>query len=226
MEVWYINLKRRPDRNSAILKAFQEAEVPKEQIRRLEAKDRDVYASPKALAADAIADGFTCFGTDKTRHTKFYGYTWSYLRALREIANQSETVLLIEDDKALNIKYQNLQEMLSEIPDFNIAHLGYSRIRRQCPDFSQHWVKGILASGNSCTIFKPEGARWMLKKCIETFPKTPETVIRDFYMECPGGIYALKHVYRRQFIRQLSFESDVSTSTAYEQLTAFDHFSP
>ena len=215
MQVWYINLARRMDRNESMLKSLEEFEVPKHVIRRLEGKDRDIYASHKALANAAVADGFRCFESEKTRHLIHWGATWAHLSALREVANQSDAVMVIEDDKRLEVKYDEFLTWLDEIPDFNIAQVGYSRIRKECPSFSEHWVKGILANGTSCNIFKPVGARWFLDKCMSEFPKTPETVIRNFYQECPGGVYGLKETYRRQYLDQIGTVSDISTPTSY-----------
>lgn len=215
MQIWYINLDRRLERNTAVLKNLEKFGVPTDRIQRLQAKDRDAYDSYDALAADAVEDGFSCFRTTKMRHKQIHGHTWSYLRALRDVAAQSETVMLMEDDQALKITYQRLQSILAEIPDFNIAMLTHSRIRRICPDFSEHWVTGIPASGTTCNILKPEGARWYLDTCMQAFPKTPETVLRDFYPECPGGVYALKEAYREDFIKEGGWGSDIDTPTMY-----------
>lgn len=218
MKVWYINLDRRPDRNEAMLRNLKAAEVLEENIRRLEAKDREAYNSYRALADDAVRDGFECFNDKKERHTQVHANTWSYLRALEQIAAQEETVLLMEDDYFLKITYSRLEELLAEIPDFNIAMLFNTRLRRECPDYSPHWVKGIPGSGTGCNILRPDGARWYLNQCMQAFPKTPETVLRDFYPECPGGVYALNEASRKTFIKDGGWDSDLDTPTMFNGL--------
>ncbi len=219
MLFWYINLNRRPDRNERMLEALQKAEVPVDKIRRIAAKDREDYNAYRALADAAVKDGFTCFRSEKERHIQFQANTWSCLRALRDISNQDKTILLSEDDYYLKITYPHLQEILTEIPDFHIAMMAYTRIRRICPDYSKHWLKGIPASGAGMNIFTPTGAKWLLETCTAHFPKTPETVIRDLYPQCPGGVYALNAEAQDKFLEWGGFGSDLDTQMMYQGTT-------
>lgn len=196
MFIWYINLTRRQDRHRSLQKNLRQQGVPQFAIRRFFATDRDAYDTPDALIDHAVEIGYPEF--EKCRHHtgihQFLGYMISYFRALREIAEQSDTVLLMEDDYHLAETYSEIIEAFEELlPPVRIAMLGYNAgsedYKENLPIFNQTWQHGAPANGNSANIYTPEGADFLLQLCRSKMDTTPECVIQQIPTEIPG-VYA------------------------------------
>lgn len=200
MKVWYINLDRRKDRREAILKNFEEMEVPQGDIYRFRGIDRDQFSSAANIVKLAADLGFPEF--EKYLETgdqlMYIGYNLSYWCALLDIANQDEIVLLMEDDYFLTEPYAQIDDSFKFMPPqfgVQIGMLGYgwhSENRsfsefRPCWPVSNNsvWQFGVPQRGTCANIFTPAGASFLLKVCKQYPTKTVETVMRDIVSTCP-----------------------------------------
>lgn len=199
MEVWYINLNRRTDRRNMMEKNLKEMGVPEARIRRISGTDRDAFESPNALVAHAIELGYPEFQKYliEKRHFIYLGYMVSYFRALDAIRQQTEAVLLMEDDYALHETYTEICESFAELPTpVRFAMLAYN-IRhpdiRACSPLSDTsvWQYGTPANGNIANIYTPEGAAFLLEICKQRLPETCESTIKNLPLDTP-------HVYSRK----------------------------
>ena len=209
MLYWYPNLLRRRDRNTAMLRRLRQKKFPMNKVRRFDAKDRENYSDPRELAKDAAADGFTCFSKYIDMPDlpltfsciQYWGINWTYMLILREISEQDEIVIFSLDDWGPGLDYSHYIKCIKEIPDFDIAQMAYNDNKEACyfrrsNRYSEHWNKGVSGSGQEFIIYKPSGAKWMLEKCIESFPDTAETVIFDYaYPSIKSGEVCIYHSY-------------------------------
>ena len=196
MEVWYINLDRRPDRDVSIRENLFLYAVPPNRIRRFNAIDRDDFETPEDLVASAVKDGFPQFG-EVLEHSyilQYTGYMFSYLRALRAIGSSSCPVLLMEDDYHLCESYGEICRSLVDLDaGWKMAMLGYnisedSLVSRPRLADSDYWQLGAPSNGNSANIYSPLGAGFVLEKCLSDMQTTPECVIQKMVNE--PGIYS------------------------------------
>ena len=94
-EVLILNLPRRIDRKYGMLGHLRtdDIDVPEDRIRFFPAHDGDAYESVEDIIEDAMADGFPQYEIyrDSTEKWSKGGWVanWSYLSALRHIANSS-----------------------------------------------------------------------------------------------------------------------------------------
>lgn len=198
MQVWYINLDRRRDRREAIESNLKEMGVPDDRIHRFPATDRDAFETPNALVAHAVELGYPEFQIFLKRGRLLYlGYMVSYFRALDAISKQSKTVLLMEDDYALDETYAEICASFDQLPKpVKFAMLAYNINNpniRTCSPVSKKsvWQYGAPANGNMANIYTPEGAGWLLDICKERLPLTPEHIIHSLPLETPY-IYSRK----------------------------------
>ena len=183
MLYWYLNLERRPDRDKKQRAHLIEKEYPEDIITRIEAVDREHYPSPMTLAMAAADDGFPQFQKLPIlqHHIAFWGLNWSYMRALRDIAHQEETVVLALDDWGLSFYYSHFQILLEEIPDFDIAQISWNvhDLRpMMCQEFSKNWRRGIPSTGQDIVVFTPRGANALLEECLIQPYHAAEVVIQ------------------------------------------------
>lgn len=194
MLVWYINLQRRTDRKVSIQANLEEKDVPQHQIHRFDATDRDQYSTPHDLVGYAEVIGFPEFRETRTNKwiLQYLGYMVSYFKALRDISNQSENVLLMEDDYHLVEDYHQIVSSFAQLPDdVMFAMLGYNRHSDdfiQLPALDDTWAIGTPSNGNSANIYTPEGAGYLLDKCRSKMDTTPECVIQQLNGE--PGLYS------------------------------------
>ena len=199
MDVWYINLDRRTDRRNMIEKNFKEMGVPEARVQRISGTDRDAFESPNALVTHAGELGYPEFQKYliEQRHLIYLGYMVSYFRALDTIRQQTETVLLMEDDYALHETYTEICESFAELPKpVRFAMLAYNINHpdtRTCPPLSETsvWQHGTPANGNIANIYTPEGAAFLLDICRQRLPETCENTIKNLPLDTP-------HVYSRK----------------------------
>ena len=196
MFVWYINLARRPDRNTSIRSNLMRQGAPSYAIRRFLATDRDAYDSPDALIDHAVEMGYPEFKACRGYRGihQFLGYMVSYFRALREISGSGMNVLLMEDDYHLSESYSDICDSFEELPHpVKFAMLGYNNhsedLKTHLPVFNGTWQIGVPANGNSANIYTPEGAAFVLDQCRQKMDTTPECVIQQ--ISAPG-IYSRK----------------------------------
>lgn len=192
MQVWYINLKRRNDRRFSIYNNFVKKHVPGDKIKRFDATDRDAFDDIQSLISFAVTDFPEFENTRKHEGIWMYlGYMHSYLSALRDIRDQDETVLLMEDDYHLNEKYSTLLMSFEQLPKpVKFAMIGYnvhSEDFIELPDYDETWRIGAPANGNSANIYTPQGAGFVLDACLAKMDTTPECVIQQLKSE---GIYS------------------------------------
>lgn len=202
MNIWYINLDRRPDRDRSMKANLRAKGVPEDRIVRFTATDRDAYENPASLINYGISVGFQEFYqclNHKGIH-QFLGYMISYFRALRRIAdlgltyhNESQDVLLMEDDYHIKEDYSDLCASWEELPRQNLklAMIGYNvwgaDMKRDLPKFNDTWNIGPPSNGNSANIYTPEGAAYVLAECKKKMDTTPECVIQHLLSD---GIYS------------------------------------
>ena len=170
MLYWYLNLPHRTERDQKQKAHLNDKKYPMDIVTRIESKNREDYASPMALAEAAAADGFPQFQKYPiiSHFINFWGINWTYMNALKQIADQDETVLLALDDWGTSFEYNELQELLKEIPDFDIVQLTWDvsdKNPKECEDASEHFKKGIATTGQELNIYTPKGAKWMLTEC-------------------------------------------------------------
>ena len=203
MNIWYINLDRRPDRRLSIESNFRAKGVPEESFMRFTATDRDKYENPESLINHADMSGFPEFREiiDHKGIHQFLGYMVSYFSALRAIADKRYTswsdtdVLLMEDDYHIKESYPELCESWEELPRENLklAMIGYNiwgdEMKRDLPEYNERWAIGPPSNGNSANIYTPEGAAYVLEQCKQNMDTTPECVIQHLDAE---GIYSRK----------------------------------
>ena len=187
MLYWYINLDRRQDRDKGMRDCLKSKKFPNKIIQRHKAMDRESYTSPTALASDALGDNFPCFmevseeGSFGVYGIQYWGMIWTYMRVLREIADQNEIVIFSHDDWGPRLTYEAYLALILEIKDFEIAQVAWNWgdpiYKRPTYPYSDHWARHIESIGQDFTIYTPSGAAWMLEQCQKHFPDTPETVI-------------------------------------------------
>lgn len=178
MQYWYINLARRPDRHNELQKMLQERNFPT--IRRLEAMDREDYDSPTALAEAAARDGLPTFLDAPTNvHIMYWAGNWSYMRALREIADQDEVVMLSLDDWCPSYQYEECLKLLEERPDFDLLQFSWDMNAkdREYAQASEHWCHNIRTQGQEIVAYTPKGAAWLLERCKQTPALAAENLI-------------------------------------------------
>ena len=188
---YFGNLARRPDRNQAMQTRLKVLGFPEENVHRCEAMDREHYPSPMALAEDAAQDGFPCFNlTPKDIENirffaiNYWALNWTYMRNLREIANQEHNAILSHDDWGPSVKYSSYLKLLEEILNFDIGQVQWNihstEYKRPTSQYSEHWNRGIASTGQDLSIFTPRGAEWMLDICQKRFQDTAETLIFNY----------------------------------------------
>ena len=101
----------------------------------------------------------------------------------------------MEDDYHLHESYNRIVSSLSELGnDWKLAMLGYNRASKdflelpRLPD-SDTWNMGAPANGNSANIYTPDGARFVLERCLADLATTPECVIQKLKNE-HSGVYS------------------------------------
>ena len=198
MRYWYINLERRPDRDAKQREHLRTHGYPDAIVRRIEAKDREAYSSPMILAAAAADDGFPQFQELPIigHHIEFWGLNWTYMAALREIQKQPEKVILALDDWGTSVDYAGFQEILEEIPDFDIAQVAWNvhdPYQSLCEEASEHWRHGIASTGQDITVFSPLGASVLLDACEKHPENAAEVTLKILALHSPDiRIYCFK----------------------------------
>ena len=188
-----INLKRRPLRLAAWIGAFDSQQVTLAEMFRFEGKDSKDYEY-KDLIKDVIKDGFPIFEIYLTeaKNDKEWLYLaahWSYLRALRWIAKQKETVLLMEDDWILIKNFYSLLKIYQEIPSADIVQLTWNTdetLANPVKQVSPHWCQGSKSKGTSANIYTPKGAQMLLNDCSDDYESTIEDFIKKQYINHPN----------------------------------------
>ena len=170
--------------------------VPMHCQRRFFATDRDAYKTPDELINHAVELGYPEFQECRgNKHIHQYlGYMVSYFRALREIAQQSSPVLLMEDDYHIAETYSDIIESFEDLPPpVRVAMLGYNSgsedLKEHLAIFNSDWQRGAPANGNAANIYTPEGAAYVLEACQQKMDTTPECVIQQIPEET-AGIYS------------------------------------
>ena len=115
-KVYYINLDREVGRHYAQRVTAAMAYLPLEKLHRFPAKDGSEYESNEDIIEDIIADGFPEYRwflenpERQWRRPKNYACNWSHLSVLREVVNNKENAIILEDDAFVKTSYPDIEK--------------------------------------------------------------------------------------------------------------------
>jgi len=174
--ILYVNLDRRPDRNTWFLEHMEQAGVPMEIVESVPGKDWQDYDSVTEMLEQMYKeDGFGLRVPPKKECLSSLGlmaYIWSMCLALKQIIDSEKITLLMPDDSTI-ISWENLVSSLAtlEISDkrlLQVINLEYAILSDYRPVFEDYlnpynniWCYG--AGGcETGVIYTPVGADCML----------------------------------------------------------------
>ena len=192
--ILYINLKRRTDRHRWFQRNMKNAGVPMEIVKRIPGKDWQDYSDCEHILEAMRADGFAPFNTPEkwkreNQHRGHFCYVWSYCIVLREIIESNETTLVLHDDTALCIPWDELLERLASLPEelylCQLDWFYHDKWQNSVDIYSAdpRWAHGIRSMGETAIIYKKWGAKRMLalaQGCIEELNSIEGIVVRHF----------------------------------------------
>ena len=117
-KVYYINLDREIGRHYAQRVTAAMAYLPLEKLCRFPAKDGRGYESNEDILEDIIADGFPEYRwflePENKEHIwqdpKNLAVSWSHLSVLREVVNNKENAIILEDDVFIDCLYNDIEK--------------------------------------------------------------------------------------------------------------------
>ena len=192
--ILYINLDRRMDRNEWFRQEMEAAEVPMDIIERIPGKDWQDYPNSESIINAMHADRFAPYMTPKRWRDRPYlrghfCYVWSNCICLRQIIESRKTTLVMCDDVAFDIKWDELSKRLHSIPDdINICQLEWFHHNKSCNPVVPYpadprWSYGIHSLGDKAIIYNKQSATRMLalvQGCIEELNSIEGMIVRHF----------------------------------------------
>lgn len=167
-----MTLKSTPNRKWGCIGALEARGFPMEKVHAVHGIDGVVYASHDDIFEAAAADGFHFFKENQDflrRPIPMVAGSWSACRVLRDIANQDQTVLLMEDDYFFRIDYDVILKRLELCCDhpINIAALIAKfrmdeRLERRISKLNDFWIAGIPGEAPCASVYTPTGASYIL----------------------------------------------------------------
>ena len=172
-KIMYVNLDRRPDRKEWFLSNMKSVGVPMEIVERVPATDWRDYPDCLSILRAMQAEGFALNVQDSHAEAwqrGAYGLHFTLCRCLRRIIDERTRTLIMHDDVALNMEWDELLEKLSVLPDHEfyscVVQLDWSYHRRAnvCAPYEKGsdenwtWSYGIRGIGELAVIYSRFGA--------------------------------------------------------------------
>ena len=202
--IFIMTLEATPHRKWGSIGALDARGFPMKNVHVIHGIDGVEYRDHDALIKDAVADGFGFFAENPDFleiPVPMAAGTWSACRMLRHIKEQRLIALLMEDDWIFNIDYDEIQKRLRTVDDEEtqiaalMAKVFYGKsLNRSVEPINEHWVKGVPGSAAGATIYKPEGAKLVLKQFKAGKARTLEKAVT--YIEYPQAVTILAPIAR------------------------------
>lgn len=154
-KILYVNLDRRPDRNEWFLGEMETAGVPMEMVERVPGKDWKDFYSIELLLKAMEADGFLPnveLGMPPRERFGSCGNAWSQCCYMRKIIASGQTTLVMQDDAALAIPYEDLLLSLKSLEIVKYIQV----IQLEWVDVVGEWARELEMRPNHCEIFQPD----------------------------------------------------------------------
>ena len=170
-KVIVINLPRRKDRYWFMKSNLMTQGVPDDKIEFYPARDGKDYGSCEEIIEAAAADGFPSFLRDITDgdERESFAYYWNWACILRDIIENDRLVMVVLDDRPLEISWQKLTETVKSLQQqylFKILQLGWWLEDEDNLDRGEAVpgvTFGIQCHGEYGTVLSAEGAALLLK---------------------------------------------------------------
>ena len=175
-KVVVINLPRRTDRYWFMKSNLLTQGVPADVIEFYPARDGKDYDSCREIIEAAAADGFPSFLRDITDgdERESFAYYWNWACILRDIIENDRLVMVILDDRPLQLSWDHLDETVKSLQQqypFKILQLGWwlndeeYLERGKATDVVGH---GIQCYGEYGVVLSRDGAIQLLKICEDS----------------------------------------------------------
>ena len=204
-KVFVLNIPHRTDRRYFMMGHLETKGVPQNQITFFEAKYGKDFDTPGDVTDAAIIDGFPNFENFRDWGVNRAGrsYYWNWCRMLREIMQTGEIILILLDDKMLNINWGHLDSCVDWLckhhSPFRILQVGWATLWKEDYGYVPGRIldggfiaEGVRAHGDYATVLSPEGAQLLFNEIYYKHYSPEPLFYRLAQADCPhGGLFHL-----------------------------------